>query len=60
MAFFETLANERRRNSVPAPDLEYPVIRPDIQLLDDRLQPLTHDTAVVVVCFRAISLPADP
>ena len=36
MAFFEAFANECRRNSVSAPDLEYPVIRPDVKLLDDR------------------------
>jgi hypothetical protein len=30
---------------VPAPDLEHPVIRTDVQLLDDRSQPLAHDPA---------------
>ncbi len=45
MAFFEPLANERRRNPVSAPDLEYLLIRTDAQLLDDRSQSLTHDTA---------------
>jgi hypothetical protein len=45
MAFFEALANERRRDPVPAPDLEHPVTRPDVQLLDDRSQPLAHDAA---------------
>jgi hypothetical protein len=50
MAFFEPLANERRRNPVFAPDLEYPVIRPDVKLLDNRLQSLAHDTASCPVC----------
>src|SRR5687768_2039827 len=39
MAFFEALAHERRRDPVPAPDLEHPVTRPDVQLLDYRSQP---------------------
>ena len=43
MACFEALANERRRNPVSAPDLEHPVIRPNVQLLDDGSQPLTHE-----------------
>ena len=42
MAFFEALANQRRRDPVPTPDLEHPLIRPDVQLLDDRSQPLAH------------------
>ena len=45
MAFFEALTNERRCDPVSAPDLEHPVMRPDIQLLDDRSQSLAHDTA---------------
>jgi hypothetical protein len=36
MAFFEALANERRRDPVSAPDLEHPVARPNVPLLDDR------------------------
>src|ERR687894_845432 len=40
MAFFETLANERRRDPVPAADLEDPVTGLDSQLIDDPSQPL--------------------
>lgn len=43
MALFEALANERRRDPLPAPYLEHPVIRLDVQSLDDRSQPLAHD-----------------
>ncbi len=46
MSRFEPLADERRRNSVPATNLEHHVVRPDIQLLDDRSQSLAHNTAV--------------
>jgi len=38
----QAIADERRRNAVPAPDLEDTVIEPDLQLLDQRSQPLAH------------------
>jgi hypothetical protein len=56
MSLFEPLANERRRDPVPAPDLEHPVVRPDIQLLDDRSQSLTHDTAFWPVCSTLVEV----
>ena len=46
MSSFEALANERRRDPVSAPDLEYPVIGTYIELLDDLSQPLAHDQPV--------------
>jgi hypothetical protein len=46
MSSFEALANERRRDPVSAPDLEYPVIGTYIELLDDLSQPLAHDRPV--------------
>jgi hypothetical protein len=42
-AAVETFAHEGRRNPVPAPNLENPVIRTDVELLDDRSQAFTHD-----------------
>jgi hypothetical protein len=42
MAAFEPLADERRRNPVPAPDLEHPVVRTKTQLMDDRFESLAH------------------
>jgi hypothetical protein len=41
-AAVEPLAHERRRDALPASDLQHPVIGPDVQLLDDRAQPLAH------------------
>jgi hypothetical protein len=32
---------------VPAPDLEHPVIRPQVQLLDDRTEALAHDATTL-------------
>lgn len=45
MAFFEALANERRRDPVPTPDLEHPLIWPNVHLVDDRSQPLAQNAA---------------
>jgi hypothetical protein len=56
MTFVEAFANERRRDPVPAPDLEHPVTGPDVQLIDDRLQPLAHESpppfwpTLLIVC----------
>jgi hypothetical protein len=44
IAFFEALANESRRDPVPAPNLQHPVTGPDVQLLDDRSQPLAQES----------------
>src|SRR5918998_2241473 len=45
MAFFEALADEGGRDPVSAPDLEHPVVRPEVQPLDHRAQPLAHEAA---------------
>ena len=60
MAFFEALTNERRRNPVPAPDLEHPIIGPDIQLLDDRSQSLAHDTPSCPICSILVMVASYP
>jgi hypothetical protein len=57
MAFFEAFANESRRDPVPAPDLEHLVTRPDVQLLDDRAQPLAHYPASRPVLVIVASQP---
>jgi hypothetical protein len=56
MSLLKPLANERRRDPVPAPDLEHQVIGPDVQLLDDRSQSLTHDTASWPVCSTLVEV----
>lgn len=56
MASIEPLADERRRDSVPAPDLEDAVIRSDLELLDDRPQSLTHGA---LPCSIHERMPAD-
>jgi hypothetical protein len=42
MASLEALADERGRDSVAAADLEDPIVRPDVELLDDPPQSLSQ------------------
>jgi hypothetical protein len=60
MAFFEAFAHERRRDPVPAPDLEDPVTGPDFQLIDDPSQPLAHDPASRPAMTTLVIVASDP
>lgn len=44
-ASIEALTDKGGGDSLPAADLQHPVVWPDLQLLDDRAEPLVHDAA---------------
>jgi hypothetical protein len=42
----QQVAHHRRGDTGAAPDLEHPVVRPDVERLDDPAQPLAHPGTV--------------